>query len=75
MLGRALAAIGGQRILEGEAERTLKRVLAAKNRVLLGRHANGRWGSNARKIISRARRPIIEDPAAVTIKVGEVLVF
>ena len=75
MLGRALAARSAQRIHEGKAEQTLQRLLSPKNRVLLGWHANGRWGTNARAIIDRARQPIIADAAAATIKVGKVLGF
>jgi uncharacterized protein involved in oxidation of intracellular sulfur len=77
MADAVLAAKGGQRTPEGiyNIERMLKRVLAAKGRVLLWGTCMDARGFTDGELMEGARRSTMDELAAVTIEADKVLVF
>ena len=72
-----LAAKGGQKTPEGfyNIERMLKRVLAAKGRVLLCGTCMDARGLGDSELMEGARRSSMDELAAATIEADKVLVF
>jgi uncharacterized protein involved in oxidation of intracellular sulfur len=77
MADAVLAAKGGQRTPEGfnNIERMVKRVLAAKGRVLLCGTCMDARGLTDSELMEGARRSIMDELAAATIEADKVLVF
>jgi uncharacterized protein involved in oxidation of intracellular sulfur len=77
MADAVLAAKSGQRTPEGfyNIERMLKRVLAAKGRVLLCGTCMDARGLTDGEIMEGARRSTMDELAAATIEADKVLVF
>jgi uncharacterized protein involved in oxidation of intracellular sulfur len=72
-----LAAKGGQRTPEGfyNIERMLKRVLAARGRVLLCGTCMDARGLADSELMEGAHRSTMDELAAATVEAGKVLVF
>jgi uncharacterized protein involved in oxidation of intracellular sulfur len=77
MADAVLAAKSGQRTPEGfyNIERMLKRVLAAKGRVLLCGNCTDARGFTDSELMEGARRSTMDELAAATIEADKVLVF
>ena len=77
MADAVLAAKGGQKTPEGfyNVERMLKRVLAAKGRVLLCGTCMDARGVGEAELMEGARRGTMDELAAATIEADKVLVF
>ena len=77
MADAVLAAKGGQMTPEGSynVERMLKRVLAAKGRVLLCGTCMDARGIGETELMEGARRSTMDELAAATIEADKVLVF
>lgn len=77
MADAVLAAKGGQRTPEGfyNIERMLKRVLAAKGRVLLCGTCMDARGLTDGELMEGARRSTMDELAAATTEADKVLVF
>jgi uncharacterized protein involved in oxidation of intracellular sulfur len=77
MADAVLAAKGGQKTPESfyNIERMLKRVLAAKGRVLLCGTCTDARGLTDSELMEGARRSTMDDLAAATIEADKVLVF
>ena len=77
MADAVLAAKGGQKTPEGfyNVERMLKRVLAAKGRVLLCGTCMDARGMSDTEIVDGARRSTMDELAEATVEAEKVLVF
>jgi uncharacterized protein involved in oxidation of intracellular sulfur len=77
MADAVLAAKGGQRTPEGfyNIERMLKRVLAARGRVLLCGTCMDARGLADSELMEGAHRSTMDELAAATVEAGKVLVF
>jgi uncharacterized protein involved in oxidation of intracellular sulfur len=77
MADAVLAAKGGQRTPEGfyNVERMLKRVVAAKGRVLLCGTCMDARGIDETELMEGARRSTMDELAAATTEADKVLVF
>jgi uncharacterized protein involved in oxidation of intracellular sulfur len=77
MADAVLAAKGGQKTPEGfyNVERMLKRVLAAKGRILLCGTCMDARGIGEAELMEGARRSAMDELAAATIEADKVLVF
>jgi uncharacterized protein involved in oxidation of intracellular sulfur len=77
MADAVVAAKGGQKTTEGfyNIERMLKRVLAAKGRVLLCGTCMDARGLTDSELMDEARRSTMDELAAATIDADKVLVF
>jgi uncharacterized protein involved in oxidation of intracellular sulfur len=77
MADAVLAAKGGQMTPEGSynVERMLKRVLAAKGRVLLCDTCMDAQGIGETALMEGACRSTLDEPAAATIEANKALVF
>jgi uncharacterized protein involved in oxidation of intracellular sulfur len=77
MADAVLAAKGGQKTPEGfySVERMLKRVLAAKGRVLLCGTCMDARGIGEAELMEGARRSTMDELATATIEADKVLVF